>query len=143
MRLEHAMRVTSPEFEQAEAHFAALQRRTDFIKAHPEYTALKAAQTQSLDKRDNKGEANELHPLFTGILQRHARPFRARVGKCPSFTTSADQVAYERAYRDFPNQPWGMADGPAMQGYIDAEQAHADALSAQQERRTSDFAELA
>jgi hypothetical protein len=134
----------SQEFEQAEAHFTARLHSAEFVKHHPEYLAHRAsfsaliaadknvhpvfaaAVTQSLDKRDNRA------PML----------FRARVGKRPSFATSAEAVQYESGFNSFPNQPWGPADSPRMLGYIHAEEALAEALSAKEERRTSDFAEL-
>lgn len=68
--------------------------------------------------------------------------FRARVGQRRPFPTSHAAVQYERGFTEFPNQPPGMADSPRMQGYLDAEQAHADELSSRTERRDSAFGEL-
>jgi hypothetical protein len=115
MQLESNMHRQSIEFEQAQAHFAAQLHREEFIKAHPEYLSYRAT---------------------------HATTFRARCGKRPSFATSAEQVAYERGFNDFPSQPWGLPDSPAMQGYLDAELMLAERLESRDDRRVSDFAEL-
>ena len=69
-----------------------------------------------------------------GIIER-ATVFHARVGTRPAFATSQDAVAYERAFAAYPNQPWGMSESSAMQGYRDAEWAHADELSRRVEHR--------
>ena len=61
--------------------------------------------------------------------------YRARVGQKRAYPTSAEAVAYERGFNDFPSQPWGLCDGPAMDGYRDAESVLADQLSVREERR--------
>ena len=68
--------------------------------------------------------------------------YRARVGKKQLFLTSHDAVQYERGFLEHPNQPPGLADSPRMQGYRDAEQAHAFAITGRIERRDSTYGGL-
>jgi hypothetical protein len=65
----------------------------------------------------------------------NATVYRAREGKKPAFSSSHDAVQYERGFKEFPNQPPGLPDSPRMQGYNDAEQAHALKLQALVEHR--------
>jgi len=120
------MSFTPHELDQLEQHAIRADRDAQFHKAHPEYSEPNA----------------HVHPLFASILNSAARPFRARVGKRPAFATSHEAVQYERGFSEYPNQPPGLPHGPRMQGYLDAEHAHADALASQRRERTSDFAEL-
>ena len=75
------------------------------------------------------------HPEYLAAAIQRATVYRARVGLRRAFSTSAQAVAYERGYENFPTQPWGLGDSPAMRGYCDAEQALADQLSVTEERR--------
>ena len=61
--------------------------------------------------------------------------YRARVGQKRAYLTSAEAVAYERGFNDFPSQPWGPCAGPAMDGYRDAASALTEQLSVREERR--------
>lgn len=84
------------------------------IAAEPNlHPAFAAAVTQSLDKHDNRT------PL----------KFRARNGAHRCYATSAEAIAYERAFDAFPTQPWGLPDSAAMDGYRDAEQVLANSLT--------------
>ena len=74
-------------------------------------------------------------PAFAAFLSAPIT-FSARVGNRPAFATSQEAVAYERAFADYPNQPWGLSESPAMDGYRAAEWAHAEA--AHTERRAVD-----
>jgi len=66
--------------------------------------------------------------------------YHARVGQQRAYSTSAHAVAYERGFNDFPSQPWGLCDGPAMEGFRDAASALADQLSVREERRAVEVA---
>ena len=68
--------------------------------------------------------------------------FRARVGKTPMFLTSHEAVQYERGFVEHPNQPPGLEDSPRMQGYCDAEEANAFAMTGRIERRDSTYGGL-
>ena len=63
--------------------------------------------------------------------------YRARVGRKPAFATSADAVAYERGFEQFPIEPWGLPGSPRMQGYRDAEDEHLRGLTGCVERRVA------
>ena len=55
--------------------------------------------------------------------------YAARTGQRSTDPTSAQAVAYERAYAAHPAQPWGLPASPAIDGYWDAQTA-ADATAA-------------
>ena len=55
--------------------------------------------------------------------------YAARNGQNRAYPTSAQAVAYERAYAAHPAQPWGLPQSPAIDGYWDAQTA-ADAITA-------------
>jgi hypothetical protein len=104
------------EFEEAQAHFEQRLHNEDFRRHHPEYFDFKARQPAT---------------------------FQARVGERPTFRTSLEAVQYERGFNEHPNQPWGIFKSPRMQGFHDAEEAHAHALASMVERREPEFAVLA
>ena len=81
------------------------------------------------------------HPECLAAAIQRATVYRARVGLRRAFSTSAQAVAYERGWNEFPNQPPGLPHGPRMDGYRDADQALSDQLSVAQERRAEIRAE--
>ena len=73
--------------------------------------------------------------------------YTARCGQRRTYPTSAQAVAYERAYAAHPAQPWGLPQSPAIDGYWDAQTvadqitARADAahIAAHHDHRQEDF----
>lgn len=96
-----------------------------------------------LDQQDREIERRQHRDDFVRRKPEYAAQFAARVGLKRVYSTSHLAVQYERGFNEWPNQPPGLPEGPRMQGYLDAELAHADGLAEARERRTSDFAELA
>lgn len=76
VRLESKV-IKTPEFEQAEAHFAARLHHADFVKAHPEFTALKSAQP-SLTESLHPAIAQASAPLMFKAPERRACPAEVR-----------------------------------------------------------------
>lgn len=100
------------------------------------YTTEEMAQLDRIaEKRVHLDAFIAAHPEYLQAVIQRATVYRARVGQRRAFATSAQAVAYERGYENFPSQPWGLSDSPAMQGWSDAEQALADQLTDSEERR--------
>ena len=55
--------------------------------------------------------------------------YTARYGQMRSYSESRFAVAYERGFQAHPQQPWGLTNSPAADGYWDA-QTVADATAA-------------
>lgn len=95
---------------------------------------------REIERRLHHSEFLRHHSEYhTALILRHT-VYRARVGKRTAFPSSYDAGQYERGFASFPTQPWGLADSPAMQGYLDAEAEAAARLAAQPERRDFEIA---
>jgi len=89
----------------------------------------------------------DLHPVFAQILAAHGMPqrcalalpevHRARCGRRRSYLAASSADAYDRGYSNWPNVPT-ILDGPAGDGYHDAEQQAVDIDDARREQRTGD-----